>query len=199
MNVNELVEKYRKGERDFSNIKLPNADLSGLDLRRMIFISADLSNCNFSNSDLTNSDFSGAILDRVNFAGAILRNTNFSGAHMTNADIRNVQIDNTNFARANLMFAHLCGNDLVKADLNNAELDWSCLVGSAMTQEQIATVPKQAMIATITRQDQMPMQSGYSLALGESNSTYKIRTTEDVIGANYKFQIVESKGRKNYC
>ena len=98
------------------------------------------------------------------------------------------------------MFAHLCGNDLVKANLNDAKLDWSCLVGSKMTQEQIVSLPKQAMVATVMNQEQQPMQSGYkSMLIAQENNIYKMRTTEDIISANYKFQIVESKGKKNYC
>ncbi len=200
MNANELTRKYQDGERNFSTIRLHSADLSRLNLRGAVFNHADLSNCNFSNSDMTGADFSGAILDRVNFAGAILTNVNFSNAKMNNADIRNVMIDNTSFRGANLMFAHLCGNDLARADLNDAKLDWSCLVGSQMTQEQIVAVPKQAMVATVTmQQQQVSMQSGYKSALVSESGSYKMRTTEDIIGANYKFQIVEGKGKKNYC
>ena len=199
MNASEVIERYGNGERDFSTIRLISANLSGLNLQGIVFNNADVSNCNFSNSDLSKSDFSGAILDRANFSGAILRDANFSGAHMNNADIRNVQIDNTSFRGTNLMFAHLCGNDLVRANLQDAKLDWSCLVGSQMTQQQIAAVPQQAMTAIVTMQQQQA-PSGYKSGLsGEVVRGYKMKTTEEIIGNNYKFQIVESKDKKNYC
>ena len=199
MNASEVIERYGNGERDFSTIRLISANLSGLNLQGIVFNNADVSNCNFSNSNLTDASFSGAILDRANFANAILINVNFSDAHMTNADIRKVQIDNTNFFRANLMFAHLCGNDLVRANLQDAKLDWSCLVGSSMTQKQISAVPQQAMVAVVTMQQQQA-PSGYKSELSrEVFHGYKMRTTEEIMSNNYKFQIVESKDKKNYC
>lgn len=55
MDVKELRQRYRYGERDFSGIELRDVDLSGIDLSdKVILRKAKLINVNLSNSELWN-------------------------------------------------------------------------------------------------------------------------------------------------
>lgn len=144
--ANEIIERYKKGEK-FADVTLHNADFTGLNLRGIVLKHCDFSFSSFSACDLTDADFSGCNLAGCNFSGAILRNTNFENASFTRATVSKALIDNTNFRRASFMFAHLCGNDLMKADLTNATLDWSCLIDTKLTEQQLSAVPKDAILS----------------------------------------------------
>jgi len=97
----DLLERYRRGERDFAGPEL-DTDLSndlsdlrldGMDLFHSFIVAnfrsassvgahfhqANLKTCDFSNADLTAADFSGALC-ATTFAGAPMNATDFTGA-----------------------------------------------------------------------------------------------------------------------
>ena len=67
MKTTELLEQYKKGERDFTNKDLRGADLSGANLCK-----ADLSGANLNGADLCGADLCGADLNGANLRGADL-------------------------------------------------------------------------------------------------------------------------------
>jgi uncharacterized protein YjbI with pentapeptide repeats len=146
MSFTQVLSDYRNGRINFSNISMQNADMSNVSLPGIIFTGSDLSATNFSNSDLTGAIFADCNLSRCLFDKAVLKNSNFECANLTRASIRGVVIDKTIFRKANFMWAHLCGNDLVRADLTDAVLDWSCLIGTNISDEQAAAIPEQALL-----------------------------------------------------
>lgn len=147
LTANDIVSSYESGKRDFSGSVAKGANLSSISLKGVIMRRCDLSFCNFSNSDLTDADFSHAELAGAILTGAVLRNTKFEKADLSRANIRNATIDNTNFHGANFMWAHLCGNDMLKADLKDAVLDWSCLIDTRLSADQVKLVPKGAVLS----------------------------------------------------
>lgn len=157
MIVSEIIDQHNKGVK-FSNLMLHNADFTALNLQGIVFNSCDLSFSIFAGADLTNADFSGCNLTGCNFSGAVLRNATFTNANLSRANISHAAIENTNFRGANFAFAHLCGNDLMKADLDGAALDWSCLIETKLTEQQLAAAPENAIIS-IT-----PAEHDYKLA-----------------------------------
>src|SRR5262245_2009831 len=98
----ELLERYRRGERDFvgaeldsdadsdmSGVCLDGADLShsfivanfrGASLRGVRFRQANVKTCDFREADLRGADFRGAALCSTEFAGAKLDGADFTGA-----------------------------------------------------------------------------------------------------------------------
>jgi len=100
----ELLERYQRGERDFSNAELdtdPDSDLSGacLDnadfshaflvgnfrrasLRGARFFQANVKTCDFREADLRDADFRGAGLCSALFDGAKLEGSMFAGAYI---------------------------------------------------------------------------------------------------------------------
>ena len=98
----ELLDRYQRGERDFSNAELdtdPDSDLSGVcldnadfshaflvgnfrgtSLRGARFFQANVKTCDFREADLRDADFRGAGLCSALFDGAKLEGSKFAGA-----------------------------------------------------------------------------------------------------------------------
>ncbi|BAY82918.1 pentapeptide repeat protein [Calothrix parasitica NIES-267] len=103
MDVEELRQRYKDGERDFSGIELRDVDLKGIDLSDVVFhraklINVDLSNAklwkaDLSEADLTGSNLSNANLWKANLRNAILTNTDLSYTNSTGADFIGTNID----------------------------------------------------------------------------------------------------------
>src|SRR6476469_7395052 len=87
MDVNELLQRYAVGKRDFAWADLQGADLVGSDLAQSNFnranftganlrqanlSQANLTKANFSNVDFTGAILTGAILEAVDWTGATL-------------------------------------------------------------------------------------------------------------------------------
>ena len=93
---------------------MPNADLSGANLRF-----AKLSNANLSGANLSGADLSDTWLWRANL----------SGADLSGADLKSFLKD-ANLSGANLSGADLAGADLYRADLSGAKLEGVKATGS---------------------------------------------------------------------
>ncbi len=99
----ELLDRYRRGERDFTSSEfdgdhendlggscLDGVDLSGAvvvasfrgaSLRDARFVGANLKTCDFREADLRGADFTGAALCATQFDGARLEGARFAGAY----------------------------------------------------------------------------------------------------------------------
>ena len=82
MNIQELIDRYSTGERDFSSIqalkhfKVPRGqNLSGIILRE-----CNLNEVDFSEAILVDADLSGITCSHVSFRNANLRSANISAA-----------------------------------------------------------------------------------------------------------------------
>jgi uncharacterized protein YjbI with pentapeptide repeats len=100
----ELLDRYGRGDRDFSGAELdedPDSDLSGVyldgadfshafllvtfrgaSLRGASFREANVKTCDFREADLRGADFRGAALCSAIFDGARLEGSNFAGAYI---------------------------------------------------------------------------------------------------------------------
>lgn len=138
VSVQELLERYAAGERDFSGIQIVDADIGGGSLIGARFVGAtlkgarlaacDLRAVDFSSADLTNVDFRGANLD-----GASLTDAAACGARMSNASGRalrfegarllNADLERCDLTRASGVGAHLSQATLARANLERTVLD----------------------------------------------------------------------------
>lgn len=146
LTVMKVIERRRK---EFDR-NLPRLlDLSGIDLSR-----ANLENRDFSHLDLQFSNFHGSNLLLSKFSNADLSGVNFSSADLSGVDFLNADLKGADFSdailvRANLESADLTDSKLENADLSdaklkeaklyNANLQGACLLGTDVTDEQIAT------------------------------------------------------------
>lgn len=128
MQVQNFLDRYRQGERDFASIDLRGAILMGVNLRNINLSGANLSGANLSWAQLSNAQLTGACLHQVNLHSATLNHANLnqatlSRANLTKVDLRLATLQGANLNWANLTTADLTGADLQKAQLNQANLE----------------------------------------------------------------------------
>ncbi|MER7578211.1 toll/interleukin-1 receptor domain-containing protein [Streptomyces sp. NPDC090032] len=121
----EVVEAYDHGRRDFRDIKLIDADFSGVNLRGASFIGASLKGANFTHAYLTHTQFKAADLEQANFSHAAFNATDLIGASFVRAIMFR-----TDLTGAALNRADLTGADLRHANLGNARVTDAALKGA---------------------------------------------------------------------
>ena len=133
MDISELLERYRAGERDFRDASLYGAnlndvDLSGTNLWRAKLIDATLNGVNLNQSNLSRAYLHGAKLNSTNLGSADLSdanlaNTIFSRTYLGSADLSGADLSGANLSGCVLSGADLRGADLTNTDLSGAFLD----------------------------------------------------------------------------
>jgi len=120
MTVEELLEQYASGERDFKSAYLEGAILAGTILSGAYLTGAILKDAILKDADLKDADLAWANLRRADLSGADLYGTNLEGADLRGADLRG----------ANLSWANLKEANLTSANLTGAIVTWSNLKGT---------------------------------------------------------------------
>ena len=93
--IEELRERYARGERNFVDISLPHkVDFTGINLAEANLKGARFNYSNFTGANLKEADLSYAWLAGVNFTGANLKEANISWAYATGAIFRNASLLN---------------------------------------------------------------------------------------------------------
>ena len=123
--IENLIERYKNGERHFGgvfcddggiswnqnhseNIHLRGINLSGTDLY-VTLNNASLRGAYFRGSQLCQSKFRGANLAGADFSGASLCKTKFGKADLSYCYFRGAFIEETEFSNANLSYADFRG------------------------------------------------------------------------------------------
>ncbi|MDT9196399.1 pentapeptide repeat-containing protein, partial [Limnospira sp. PMC 1245.20] len=88
MEAQELVDRYKQGERDF-----PGVDLSDTTWPR----ECSLSEINLEGADLSNSEFISIAFNKAN-----LKNCNFSGSNFQSVKFVNADLTNAYFIQSDL-------------------------------------------------------------------------------------------------
>lgn len=150
MQVQDLLDRYQQGERDFAHVDLSGASLSGVNLRDVNFTGANLSGANLSWAFLSRANLTGANLRRadlrsVSLNNAILNQATLSGANLSKADLRLAQLQNSDLNWAILPESDLTGTDLTGAkldqvNLERAKLSGTCLVGAELMEANLRRV-----------------------------------------------------------
>ncbi len=120
--VEQLLQQYEKGERDFSGIDLSGKDLGG----------ETLENANLSEAYLNGGNFRGTRLRSVNLSGANLRGATFNGADLRKANLSFADVRGTDFSGADLR-----GTNLTFVLLNEANIAGAILCGAIMPDGSI--------------------------------------------------------------
>jgi len=82
LSPHEIIARYKKGERDFSNIDC-TGDFIGIDLSGINFKGSKLEYAGFEESNLTEANFTDCNLQWSSFRHANLTKTNFKGADLS--------------------------------------------------------------------------------------------------------------------
>lgn len=133
-----LLERYRKGIRDFSDMDLSNLDLAGCSLRAAVFRDAVLSFVDFRGADLEGVDFRGAALWGSMLQDASLKGSVFAGATLAAAYLSGLQLGGIDMSGTNLAGSHLVDATLANAVLVGANLDRAWLIGADLTGARLA-------------------------------------------------------------
>ncbi|NEP47104.1 MAG: pentapeptide repeat-containing protein [Okeania sp. SIO2H7] len=138
--LEELLERYADGQRDFTRFTIRYTDRefeNGIDLRGVKFRGDSLSrlvyalqNSNLSGADLRSINLHRLGLDRCNLSGALLNKAdlwrtcfhkaNLSGANLTGANLQEVSFTYANLRKANLSDTKLIETYFGCADLSGA-------------------------------------------------------------------------------
>ena len=123
MDTQELLNRYRQGERDFAHVDLSGANLSGSNLRQIDLTGADLTGANLTWVAFNEAKLTGACLRRADMGNAMLTNSQLSGANLSGANLTKADLRLTLLQEAELNWAMLTEADLTSADLQHSTLD----------------------------------------------------------------------------
>ncbi|RXK85172.1 TIR domain-containing protein [Chlorobaculum sp. 24CR] len=131
----EAVEFNKK---DFSEIDLSGADLSGGSFKAANFSGANLSNAIFRDAKLNGANFVGADLRQTDFSnadicGANLIRSDLSGANLDGANLSMTDLNHANLKGALLTQSRLNGANLNECDMREAILSWADLSGVGLS------------------------------------------------------------------
>ncbi len=138
MDAQELLARYRSGERIFVNQDLSGVNLEGKDLRGIQLMGSDLTNatlsgvdfrnacldeCCFENSALWQAIFTNARCVKTDFLNSDLRGADFSGTNLSASKMINCNLSGANFTNARLYLADLRGALMGSSIFMNTDLE----------------------------------------------------------------------------
>lgn len=127
--VQELQRRYAAGERNFKQIALRGANLSG----------ANLSWANLRGANLREADLSWANLRGTDLSWADLRKANLRGTSLNGANLREANLMKTDLREADLKEAHLMSANLMRTDLREAKnLSQANLSGANLSEVNLS-------------------------------------------------------------
>jgi superfamily I DNA and RNA helicase len=90
--INEILQRYAVGERNFQGINLTSANLARVKLSKANLIKANLSHANLQKANLSHSKLIAADLSYANLSGANLRYAKLMGANLTGTIFQNTDL-----------------------------------------------------------------------------------------------------------
>jgi len=140
----EIIDMYKKGERDFSNVECTGNDFIGIDLSGINFSNSKLEYSGFEESNLTGANFTNCNLQWSSFRHSNLTKTNFTGADLSYALLNDAIVEGTILRKANLSWALMFNVNLHAADITDANIATLAThpsqiteAGSAIMQERL--------------------------------------------------------------
>jgi len=127
---------------EWYNVDLSNSDLTDAVLRRTVLLSLNFSNAtmvgiDLSESDITESYFSEVDLSNANFIGAEFNDVDFTNATLTDAYLMELEFEDVKFRRCNLSGAFLADSDLANTEFFDANLSNAFISGSDLSDANL--------------------------------------------------------------
>ncbi len=139
LSLNEILERYKKGGRDFSGIRC-SADFTNVDLRGAIFRDADLSFSGFSGAQLQGADFTNANLEWTDFPLANLSNAKLVRANCTYSSFNDAIFDGADVRNADFSWSLLFNVNVHSADTRGANFVTAAFSIADVTKEGLEHV-----------------------------------------------------------
>ncbi len=121
LSSHDIIQQYKEGRRDFSNVICSQAEFDNADLRGAIFRNVIMEGAGFKGADLKDCDFSGANLTWASFERAKLHRTNFTKANCSWSTFKDAKLDNTKFNNADLSRTLFVGVEWFRGDFTGAD------------------------------------------------------------------------------
>ena len=117
-----------------SNVRMPQVNLRGSDIRNSDFMGAMMVKSDLSDCLLNSCHLYHANLTQVSLSRSILDDANLRGANFTNADLSEARLDRAILSDANLTGANLKGANLARTVLTGANLTDADLTGANLNR-----------------------------------------------------------------
>ncbi len=145
----QILEQYKKGKRDFSNIICNGAVLRYKNFRGIIFRNAILEGMSFEETDFTGADFSNAKITWCGIRFTKLKNAKFRNTVIYVSSFEGTEFENTDFTGADISNSNFMDTEKFKADFTRAtlhEVFWTLEDFSLMKIEELISKLKAAGI-----------------------------------------------------
>lgn len=100
--MSDIIDRYKSGERDFTQENLFRENLAGVVLTGSVLVEANCCEANFEKADLSYCDLRRVNFHKANLRGANLTGSDLSQANLCEADTTDAVFDDTNLHQANL-------------------------------------------------------------------------------------------------
>ncbi|MEB3887183.1 Rid family detoxifying hydrolase [Lyngbya sp. CCY1209] len=160
MEPQELIDRYKEGERDFAGVDLSGITIKGHDLSDINLEGSDLRNCKFTsmtfnNANLKNCNFCESQFEVVSFINADLKEAkltkswfkavNFQGAELTNAKFReshrlidcnfeNAKMNKVDFYKVGISHQNFSSLDLQECNFSQVSANYINFNSSNLTR-----------------------------------------------------------------
>jgi len=137
MTASQIIEMYKKGERNFSNVRCTNDSFGGADLKNAVFRNSDLSFSSFREASLQGADFSGSNLEWSSLEKANLTGAKFIRAKVIWSVLNDAIVDKTDFTGTDFSWSILINVNLHAASLAGTEFSTAILKPEDLTKDGI--------------------------------------------------------------
>ena len=137
MTSEELLQRYAAGERDFTGITIKRINLILADLRDINLSNAKMIGTKLIGANLDGADLSGVKLMGANLTSATLCRANLVGADLDGSHLIGANFCETNLNDCNLWDAFVDGASFVGANLQRAKLMVASRLGTDFTRADL--------------------------------------------------------------
>ncbi|TAL47423.1 pentapeptide repeat-containing protein [archaeon] len=172
MSSSEIAERYKKGERDFSNTIARSQNFINLDLRGANFSHSDLSHSSFNGCDLQGADFSNSNLSWTDFTLADMKNAKFSNSNISYSVLNDATVDGADFRGVDFKWSLALNVNLESANIKGAQT-----VGLARNMSDITPEDMRYMEQVLRKvKIAIPLQTFLQIShnLGKTNGDFQV-------------------------
>ena len=169
MNAQEIINRYKDGERDFNGIEIPSANLQDADLSGICLSGAKLPGANLRSARLAGADLSYTDLQGAEMGGVYMKGADLTGANLRGANISAADMEGTKLAYANLRDTLIAESYLFGADLRGANLRDAEMWGSDLSEADLEdAIMGGAILPDFVSEEQLAMAKTLLISPGQS-------------------------------
>lgn len=120
LNAGQILEQYKKGRRDFSNVNAHGVEIISKNLSGIIFRKANLATGTLRECNLTGADFTGANMRWMNLDNSNLTDVTLNKADLSYSKLINAIFKNTRVADADISYTLMFGVNRGGANFGDA-------------------------------------------------------------------------------